>query len=147
MELEKRLTETISRLASLKNDLSPLVQSIEVSDSLFDIAETCGVEVTSVRSSLPSNEKLNGARYSALSLTVTLEGDVPNMLRFVRDWTKEYHTGVVKSVNVKATGISDEMVGEAIEEEEDSIEDEIPGAESEKPTADVQFIIYTYQGD
>ena len=183
-ELEKRLTQSQSQLEALKASLSPVVQSIEASDALFDIAETCGVEVIGSRSTPPSVEALNGVGYSTLCLKVRLEGDVTNIIRFIHTWTEENLTGVVKSVRINVpeitgeeaeettgegeigeeegeglgeTGEEEEPVGEGEgeelgetgeEEEPDGEEEGAEEAETEqrKPSADIELIIYTYQG-
>ncbi|MFC2003460.1 hypothetical protein ACFLV4_05915 [Chloroflexota bacterium] len=155
--LEKKLVEATSQLETLKSALSTTVESIESSDSLFNIAENCDVEIVAIKSSAPTNEKLNGAGYSTISLTVKLEGDVFNIMRFIYNWTEECPTGVVKSVRVnvpKVTGEEEEVAegeGETGEEEEvetsEEEEEEVGEieAETQKPSADITLIIYTYQ--
>ncbi len=152
--LEKRLAQGQSRLEALKTSLSPVVQSIEASDSLFDIAEASGVEVIGTRSNAPSAQELNGAEYSVLSLKVKLEGDVANIIRFVHAWTEEHPTGVVKSLRVRVPEIFEEEVGELEGEvgEEEGEAGEEEGAEEaetepQKPSADMELIIYTHEGD
>jgi len=172
-ELEKRLAQSQPQLEALKASLSPVVQSIEASDALFDIAETCGVEVVGSRSTRPSVEALNGVGYSTLCLNVRVEGDVTNIIRFIHTWTEENLTGVVKSVSINVPEITgeeaEETTGEGeISEEEEPVgegegeelgetgEEEEPTGEEEgaeeaeteqrKPSADIELIIYTYQG-
>ena len=115
-ELEKRLAQSQSQLETLKASLSPVLQSIEASDALFDIAKTCGVEVVGSRSTATSTEKLSGINYSTLWLMVKLEGQVANIVRFIHTWTEENPTGVVKSVKINVPEITDEEAEETIEE-------------------------------
>ncbi len=148
-ELKKSLTQGQSRLEALKASLSPVVQSIEANDSLFDIAEASGVEVIGTRSKAPSAQELNGAEYSVLSLKVKLEGDVANIIRFIYTWAEENPTGVVESVRIYVPDILEEE-GEAGEEEGEAGEGE--GAEEvetepQKPSADIELTIYTHEGD
>jgi hypothetical protein len=158
-ELEKRLAQSQSRLEALRANLSPVVQSIEASDALFDIAEASGVEVIGTRSNAPSAQELNGAEYSTLWLGVKLEGEVANIIRFIHAWTEEHPTGVVKSLRIGVTQILEEEgeeLGETGEEEELAGEEEESAGEgegeeeaeteSQKPSADIELIIYTYQG-
>jgi len=165
-DLEGRLVQAASWLKTLKTSLSPVVESIESSDSLFYIAETCDVEIVKISSSAPSVQEIDGVKYSALGLRVKLEGEVPDILRFIHSWTEQFPTGEVKSVRVDVPGITDEEEEEAGEGEGDEElgetgeEDEAQGDEEEgeageedadeelqKPSADVLLIIYTYRGD
>ena len=115
--LETRLTESRSQLEALKIKLSPVVESIESSDCLFDIAEKCGVEVVGTRSNPPDSQTLNGVNYSVTWLRVTLEGGIDNINRFIQTWTEENHTGIVRSVRVTVSGTTEEAAGDEDDEE------------------------------
>ena len=87
-ELETRLAESRSHFEAMKVKLSPVIESIESSDCLFDIAEKCGVEVIGTRSNPPDSQTLSGVSYSITWLKVTLEGSVGNINRFIQTWTR-----------------------------------------------------------
>jgi len=124
-ELEKQLSQTISQLETAKTTLSQSTESIAVSGTLFDIAEAIGVEITEISSSHLSSDSLEGITCSVLPLSVTVEGDVADIISFVGSLNHDFKTGIVKSV-----GIS------------------IPETTSEETvSANIQLHIYTFQGD
>jgi len=139
-ELESQMAKAESQLKSAKASLYQSIESIEASGALFEVAEACLVEVTEISSEGMSRELLEGVDFSVLPLTVTVEGDVLNLVDFIYKWTKRYPTGVVQSVAI--------TVPEPPEEEE-----EVEGAgaatetEEEKPSATINLLIYSYEGD
>jgi len=130
-ELESRLAKAGLQLKAAKNSLYQSTQSIEASDALFDLAEAHQVEVTEIDSPGTTTEELEGVTLSFLPLTVTVEGDVLNLIDFIYKWTHEYPTSVVQSAEI--------TVPEPVEEEEET--------EEEKPSAVINLHIYTYEGD
>ena len=150
-ELESRLAQTESQLRAAKNSLRQSIESIEATDTLFEIAETCDVEITEVNSPGVTTKVLEGFTYSQLSLTVTVEGDVLNLIDFIYEWTHEYPTGVVKSVEITVPEMTEEKgeTGEEpqVEEGETVEEPQVEEEEPEKPSANIELSIYTYEGD
>ncbi|MFC1870371.1 hypothetical protein ACFLYE_03785 [Chloroflexota bacterium] len=127
-ELENKIAQAQSEMEEVKATLSFLEESIEASDSIFAIAETCSVSVAEVRTSAPSGTDIKGVGYFIIPLTVRLEGDIPNILQFVLNWTESHPTGEVKSVQLSIPGM--DSVGEAGEEvgetgEEEADEEEV----------------------
>lgn len=124
-ELEKQLSQTISQLETAKAVLSQSTESIAVSGTLFDIAEATGVEITEISSSHLSSDSLEGITCSVLPLSVTVEGDVTDIISFVGSLNHDFKTGIVKSVEIS-----------------------IPETTSEETvSANIQLHIYTFQGD
>jgi len=136
-ELESRLAKAELQLKVTKVGLYWSLESIEASDALFELAEASYVEVTGISSSGVTSELLEGVDFSILLLTVTIEGDVLNLVDFIYKWTHEYPTGVVQSVAI--------TVPEVVEEEEET--EEAEEAEEEKPSAIINLLIYSYEGD
>lgn len=124
-ELEKQLSQTISQLETAKAVLSQSTGSIAVSGTLFDIAEAIGVEITEISSSYLSSDSLGGITCSVLPLTVTVEGDVADIISFVGSLNHDFTTGIVKSVEISIP----EMTSE------------------ETVSANIQLHIYIFQGD
>lgn len=124
-QLERQLSQTISQLETAKAALSQSAGSIRVSGTLFDIAEATGVEITEISSSGLSSDSLEGINFLALPLTITVEGDVADIISFVGSLNHDFTTGIVKSVEIS-----------------------IPETTSEETvSANIQLRIYTYQGD
>lgn len=124
-ELEEQLSQAISQFETAKAVLSQSTGSIATSSTLFDIAEAHGVEVTELSSSALVSEDLEGVPCSILSLTTRVEGDVSDLIGFITKLNSDLTTGVVQSVEIN--------IPETTSEEE--------------PSANIQLVIYTYEGD
>jgi len=124
-ELERHLSQTTSQFQAARTTLSQPVGSIGASSTLFDIAEACGAEVTEISSSGRTSEELEGIPCSVLTLTARVEGDVPNLVSFITELNSYLRNGVVKSVEISIP----EMTSE------------------EKSSANIQLVVYSYQGD
>ena len=132
-ELESRLTQAKARLKEIKSNLYQTDENIEACDSLFNIAESCEVTITSISSSPPlNNARLNEVTYSTLNLTVKLKGDIPDLINFILNWTQEYPTGVVESVRMGIPSTYSEGDEEIDEEEEGATQ----------PSANIKLVIY-----
>jgi len=128
-ELESQLAQIESEVTANKAYLSPSIENIEVIEALFvALAEATSVEVVEINSSSLTSKKVEEISFSALPFTVRVEGDVPNLLRFVRELSQKFPTNVVESIKM-------------------NIPEVIEGEEIEKPAATIQLLIYTYQGD
>jgi hypothetical protein len=125
VELEEQLSQAISQLETAKAALSQSTGSIDVSGHLFDIAEDVGVEITVVSSSHPSGGSLGGITCSVLPLTVTVEGDVADIISYVGRLNYDFPTGIIKLVKMDIPETTCEGV----------------------PSATIQLQIYTYQGE
>jgi len=123
-ELEQQLSQTISQSEATKSALSQPIQSITISDTLFDIAEANSVNVMEVSTSGLASEELAGITYSVLPLTARVEGELTNLASFITQLNGEFETGVIKSVEIN-----------------------VPEATSRNTIANIQMVIYAYQGD
>ena len=124
-ELERQLSQTISQLETAKATLSQSAGSIAVSGTLFDIAEATGVEITAISSSQLSSDSLEGLTCSVLPLSITVEGDVPDIISFVGSLNHDFTTGLVKLVQIS-----------------------IPETTCEETvSANIHLQVYTFQGD
>ena len=136
--LETRLTEANLELEAAKASLCQPVESIEVTDALFDIAEDCDVEITELSSFFTTGGELEGVALSTLPIRIRIEGHVSDLIRFILRWTEQYPTGVVSLVGITLPTIPTTIPegGEAAEEEE-----------GWRPSADLELFIYTYEGN
>ena len=160
-DLENRVTQAKSQLTTAKAGLVQLIETIEVSDTLFDIAENCGVEIIQITSSAPTDMELEGVACSALRSSVQVEGDVTSLIDFVLKWTETFRTGVVVSVRISPPGVKgaeeeqaeeEEIVEEEQAEEEGETEEEETieveqAVQEEQGSASFELLIYTYRGD
>ncbi len=146
-ELEVQIEQTASQLETTKDSLRQSVESIEVTDSVFEIAEACGVEIIDVSSSELGTDDLEGVAYSIIQLNMRVEGDVPNLISFVIKLNDDFTTGAVRSVQMDIQGVAEEVAGEAVEEEEEGEEEEEVEEEVKKPSAGIRLVVYAYRGE
>ncbi len=123
-ELEEHLSQATSQFEAVKSILSQPVGSVNVTSVLFDVAKACSVGVTEMTSPGPATESLEGVTCSVITLSATIEGDVPNLVNFVTTLNSHFTTGAIKSITITIpeTGSSDNA------------------------TANIQLAVYSYQG-
>lgn len=123
-ELNGQLSQATSQFEAVKATFSQPIGSIAATSMLFDIAKAHGLEVTEMTSPGPTIDSLKGVTCSVLPITAKVEGDVPNLVSLVTELNSSLTTGVVKSITIV-----------------------IPEATSgEKASADIQMVVYIYQG-
>ena len=131
-ELESRLAQAQSGLEDVKARLRQSIESIEVTDTLFEVARTCDVKIIEIRSSRLTSGELEGVTFSDLPLRATVEGDVPNLIKFILELSGKFPTSMAESVEINVPELTEG--GET-------------GEELEKPSANLKLHIYTYEGD
>ncbi len=124
-ELQKRLDESTTQLAAAKDSLRQTIESIDVTDEFFAIAQSCDVEVMGISSSSIKSEKLGNVACSAITLNAVVAGEVPNLISFIIKLNNDFTTGIVKSAQIS--------ISEAAGENE--------------PSANIQMVAYSYMGD
>lgn len=144
-ELEEQLSEMISELEGTKGALAQPTVSIVTSDTIFDIAKACSVEVIQVGSSDLVPENREGITCSVMPFTITVEGELHSLINFITSLNEDFGSGVVASASIN---IPEEIEVDAEMEEqmdeEDLLEEEEP--EVEQPSADISLLIYVYRG-
>jgi Tfp pilus assembly protein PilO len=125
-----KLAEATSLLAKSQAQFPGSAESIEYGEVLYEIADSCDLEVMSLTASEPSEKKVEDVTYTVTTFEVEVRGEVDDILDFISDIaTREYFTGAtVELVNIK--------VPEPAEGEE----------ETELPTATISLVGYSYKG-
>lgn len=123
-ELEAELSQTTSEFEAAEAALAQQMGGIAISSLLFDIARACGTEVVEISSSGTASEDLGGITCSVLTFNAGIEGDLLPLISFITRLNDSLATGFVKSVNIS--------VPEA--------------ASGEKASANIQLVVYNYQG-
>ncbi len=126
-EMEERLSEATAALDEVKAQLSESTDSIEADDTLFDIAALSGVQITQIDIAPLSSEDLVDLPCTILSLTVIVEGEIPQLLDFVMTLNTDVTNGVVNSARISVPTESAET------------------EEPKPPKADVKMVIYYYE--
>ena len=109
-EVESQLALVESQLYAAKANLRQAIESIEITDTLFEIAETSEVKIVEISNvgivelSPPSliDEDLEELDFSALSLTAKIEGDVANLVDFIFKLSQEFPTCVNDATDIDA---------------------------------------------
>jgi len=137
-ELESQLAQARSQLEATKVSLSQSVESIEETDTLFDIAEDHDVEIIEIKSSFLRSETLGNITFSTLPLEVMVQGEVPNLIDFILKWTEQYPTGIATSVEITVPTTTNE---------EEQPDEEAEETVTEQPSGELSLLIYTYEDD
>lgn len=164
-ELEEKLAQATSQLETAKAAFPNSVQSIEVDEFLFRLADDWDLEVTILTATEPSdhtvvvgveNIEVEDVTYLVTTFTVDVKGRTPessfkteaeyetyigetidDMLNFIHSIVtqRDLNTATVELVNVD---IPDPLTVEELEEE---------GTEVARPLATIRLIIYSYEGE
>ena len=172
-ELEDRVDEAVSQLEAIQNELGQSIESIGVTESLFEIASANDVEITLISSSDIGTGKLLDINSSIVRISLNVEGDIPDLISFITALNNDFTTGVVVSAGITIRDLYEgEDEGEQPEEEGEQLEQEGEGEQPEaegegeeseeegeesseeegeegtsQPLASIRLSIYTYQGD
>jgi hypothetical protein len=104
-DLETRVRQANSRIASAQSELRQHNESIEISEALFEAAEDADVTIIGLSASLPKEEILSGITYRVFSLSITTQGEVlPQLLIFSKKLSEKFSTAVIKSANIDGGG-------------------------------------------
>jgi len=122
-ELEKLLSDTMAQSKTDRELLSQPIDTLEIGNTLFKLAQANGVEVVEVNSPALAAANLEGVKCSVQGINTRVKGDVPNLVTFIKQLNGTLDTGIVKQADI--TVPSAPTVG--------------------MPTANIQLSIYTYQ--
>jgi len=99
-DLQTRLNQANSRIASAQSALRQYTESIEINDALFEAADEANVTITSLTSSSPKVEELNSIACQAFTLSITAKGEVVALLNFVDKVSQRFSTSDINSVEI-----------------------------------------------
>ena len=125
-QLKSKLTQAISRLNAAKAELPKSVDSIEFDETLFKIANGCDLKITKLTASGSGDKKVEDITFSVTSFSADIEGEVDDILEFINEIaTDEYFTNAtVTLVNM-----------------------DVPEEETEEPSATIELVTYSYEGE
>jgi regulator of replication initiation timing len=123
-DLQRQLDERTIELDEAKNKMRQTIESIDVTDEFFEIAESCYVQINSISSSEIRDEKYANINCSMITLNAIVEGEVSDIIDFVIKLNSEFTTGIVESAHISIPEITDE----------------------EEPEINVNMVVYTYRG-
>lgn len=123
-ELETRLNQAKSSIATLQSQFESPTASIEINNALFETADEVNVTITNLSSSLPQEAELSGTTCQVFTISLTAEGEVVDLLRFMQRLSNAFPSSDISSVGVK-------MLEETA---------------TEKPSITLSLKIYAYEG-
>ncbi|MFA5308084.1 MAG: hypothetical protein WC370_01180 [Dehalococcoidales bacterium] len=123
-ELTQQLEDTEQQLAEVKNKLRQQINSVDVTDKLYEIAAYYGVEVTVMGTSQIGSDNYQGVPCAVISLRATAAGELTDIIDFIAGMNNNFSTGFIQSVQIKVAAIETDELSEA----------------------SINFIVYTYEG-
>ncbi|OGO19138.1 MAG: hypothetical protein A2144_06005 [Chloroflexi bacterium RBG_16_50_9] len=124
-ELQKKLNESIKNLNEAKDNLRQTIESIDVSDEFFFVAQDSNVVINSLTSSSIRKEKLDGINLAEITVNAMAKGAVDDLINFVIQLNSNFPTGIVRSAQLS-----------------------IPeGDDEDEPSANIMMVVYSYEGD
>ena len=144
LNLEQQLEQAEYQLNQAQESLQQPIASIVVTDTLFDIAEDCGVVITQVSSTDIGKDMLQDVNYFVIRLSIVAEGEVLNLVNFVTKLNTDLPTGVVQSADISTNALEAEPLGETGASENETGESEEETEGEVIPSARIQLIIHSY---
>ncbi len=107
-ELESQLAQVELQVDTAKTNLRQSIESIEVTDTLFEIAETSAVEIieissvdiVEVSSEVVTGEDIREIVFTTLLLKAKVGGDIPNLLVFFSELSERFPTSVDDLIDI-----------------------------------------------
>jgi Tfp pilus assembly protein PilN len=99
-QLEERLVDSQARLDEAKKKLLQAILSVDVTEKLFQIAESNGVLITSIGTSNVQPAKLSGMTCSKITINCLVEGEPLKLIDFIIAVNQNYVTGYVTSAQI-----------------------------------------------
>jgi len=152
-ELEDKLTQVTSQLKTAKAVFPATVESIEVDELLFGMANNWDLEIITLTASEPSDLdveveveaediEVEDVTYLVTSFDVDVKGEVSDILNFIHAIVthRDFDTATVEIVSI--------IIPDPVSEEEKAglSEEEIEArAKEDTPSATIKLVIYSYK--
>ncbi|MDO8715214.1 MAG: hypothetical protein Q7J73_00120 [Dehalococcoidales bacterium] len=129
-ELEQQLSQTAAQLNVAEATLSQSINKTAIVAILLNTAKAHTLEITEMTLSGLTDASLEKVPASVVLLTVTLEGDMLNLVAFTTQLNSLFETGTIQAANITSSAnITISTNGSGI-----------------KPQAVIKLAIYTVQG-
>ena len=123
-EIQQRMQDEQFQLDEAKKRLNQTVISVDVTDEFFSIAEYCNVVVEGMGTTPIQPNQYENIGLSTTALHVEVTGELPDLINLVTSLNNDFTTGLVKSFQITIP----------------------PSSENRTPSANVQMLIYSYEG-
>lgn len=109
-ELTEQLNQLSSQLDVIKAKISQPMDTISISNNLFQIADTCGIEITQFSVSGLTTFDISGVSFSALPFSITINGTVSNIIKFILKLTENLNSSMIKTVKINTSQVNGEEI-------------------------------------
>jgi hypothetical protein len=123
--LQQKALQDQQQLDAAQKQLEQTIVSVDVTDKLFSIANTCGVSIISLDTAPIIPNKYEGIGLYQTSINGQVEGQLPALIDFVERLNNDFSTSLVKSTEI----------------------DIPPVSSNETPSVNIQITIYSYEGN
>jgi hypothetical protein len=105
-DLENQLASAESLLNTSQAQFPESVESIEYGEYLFEIADDCNVNLSSLNFPKPTDKKIGAVTYSVVSLSLPISGALADIFDFINTIRTDdrFASTDVKSVNMDVAG-------------------------------------------
>jgi hypothetical protein len=121
--LEVNLANNTKRHESLGEKLVESVISSDVTEKCYEIASQSNVEIFSIGSTDIKIVQLAALECNSINVQVTVTGELPDFVTYVKNLNQEFSTGYITSVKVELSEVEDEP-----------------------NKATIQLVVYSYEG-
>jgi hypothetical protein len=122
-ELKQQLADNELQLTDVKDKLRQKINSVDVTDKFYEIADYYRVNVKLMGTTTISHDNYQGVSCSVISLSGTADGDLANIIDFITGLNNNFSTGFVQSAQIK---VSDDTTGAS--------------------NASISLVVYSYEG-
>jgi hypothetical protein len=105
-DLENQLAQAESSINANKEKFPESIESIEYGEYLFEIADDCNVDLTSLTFPKPTARTIGAVTYSVVSLSLPVSGELDNIFDFIEALMADerFASTQVNSVNLAVAG-------------------------------------------
>ena len=122
VDLERQLSQTKKQLDTAQGILAQPVNTTNTTETVLYTAGNYSLEITQLKLSGPSNATLTGMDASAVLITVSVEGDMGNLVGFITRLNTVITNGAIDSIVITN-----------------------PETAGKKPSADIKLTLYMVQ--
>jgi hypothetical protein len=125
LEQQKSELETIYDSVSLQHDIGKAkfqqpIESVNVTEKCYYIASLCNVEIFDIGTTDIKTEKFTDLECERIAISVTVRGELSDMVSFIININEGFSTGYIESVRTTL---------------------------GESPYTSIQLVVYSYRGD
>jgi len=143
-QLQNQLAQAASSLSDSKAKFPQAVESIEYGEELFMIAHACDLEIFNLTASEPRYQEVEGITYTTTLFEIEVQSKNPPPDPLTKAYIDNTIDNMLAFINTIAT---EEYFNVADIELVDIVAPQPGETTGERPSATINLIIYTYQGE